>query len=202
MNLQDPVIQRRAFVILIALLLGYVFFGSTLLPFAYRVKKAEIAAVEAEVAEKERKLTIARSQEGKLEILEARMAELNADWQRLESLLPRTEEMPAFLADVSRLASRVGVKIDLLQPGPPVAGEGVTSRPIEMRVHGNYHDVGRFFSLVANASRVIRTDGLTLTGISGTSQRKNVEGGSKQGTIEAAFRATLYMMEGSHASAP
>ncbi len=198
MNLQDPVIQRRVFVILIAALLGYFYFGSTLMPFTYRVKKAELASIEAEIAEQERKLAIARSKAGRLEVLEARLAGMNADWQRLESLLPRSEEMPEFLKEISRLATRVGVKIDLLQPGTPVTGDGVLTRPIEMRVHGDYHNVGRFISLVANASRVIRTDGLTLSGLAETSARKNVEGGSRSGSIQAAFRTTLYMMEGSH----
>lgn len=199
MNLQDPVIQRRAFVILIVALLGYLYFGSTLLPFTYRVKKAEIASIEAEVAEKERKLNIARSKAGRLAVLETKLASLNDDWRRLEALLPRTEEMPEFLKEISRLATRVGVKIDLLQPGKTVPGEGVATRPIEMRVTGDYHDVGRFISLVANASRVIRTDGLSLKGLSTTASRKDVEGGSKSGTVEATFRATLYMMEGHHA---
>lgn len=195
MNLQDPVIQRRAFTGLISVLLGYVFFGSTLLPFTYRVQKAQITRLEAELAEQERKLGIARSRAGRLEVLQARMAEMQQDWQRLEALLPRTEEMPEFLREIARLASSVGVKIDLLQPGPPAPGEGVQTRPIEMRVHGDYHDVGRFIALVANASRVIRTEGLTLKGIEDTSAKKNVEGDIKEGSIEASFRATLYMME-------
>ncbi len=195
MNLQDPVIQRRSFTILIAALLGYVFFGSTLLPFTYRVQKGQITRLEAELAEQERKLEIARSRAGRLEVLQARMAEMQQDWQRLEALLPRSEEMPEFLREIARLAATVGVKIDLLQPGQAAPGEGVQTRPIEMRVHGDYHDVGRFIGLVANASRVIRTEGLTLKGIDDTPSKKNVEGGLKEGTIEATFRATLYMME-------
>jgi type IV pilus assembly protein PilO len=199
MNLQDPIIQRRAFVILIVLLTGYLYFGSTLLPFVYRVKKLEIAALKSEVAEIDRKLNIARSRAGRIEVLQANLDALNADWQRLEALLPRSEEMPEFLKEISRLATRVGVKIDLLQPGQGTAGEGVATRPIEMNVHGDYHAVGRFLGLVANATRVIRTEGLTIKGIE-PSRRRNIEGGEKMGSTEATFRATLYMMEGNHAS--
>ncbi len=199
MNLQNPVIQRRAFVVLIVLLAGYFYFGSTLLPFVYRVKKLEIATLKSEVAEIDRKLNIARSRAGQLEALQANLDQLNEDWMRLEALLPRSEEMPEFLKEISRLATRVGVKIDLLQPGQGSAGEGVDTRPIEMHVHGNYHAVGRFIGLVANASRVIRTEGLTIKGIE-SSRRRNIEGGKKMGSTEATFRATLYMMEGNHAS--
>ncbi|MBM4118137.1 hypothetical protein FJ251_10435 [bacterium] len=195
MNLQDPLVQRRAFTILITLLLGYVFFGSTLLPFTYRVKRAQITRLEAELAEQERKLGIARSRAGRLEALQSRMAEMQQDWQRLEALLPRTEEMPEFLREIARLAGAVGVKIDLLQPGPGAPGEGVQTRPIEMRVHGDYHNVGQFIAQVANASRVIRTEGLTLKGLDETSKRKTIEGGFKDGSIEATFQATLYMMD-------
>lgn len=195
MNLQDPVVQRRSFTILIMLLLGYVFFGSTLLPFTYRVKRAQITRLEVELAEQERKLSIARSRAGRLEALQTRMAEMQQDWQRLEALLPRSEEMPEFLREIARLAGGVGVKIDLLQPGPATPGDGVQMRPIEMRVHGDYHNVGQFIAQVANASRVIRTEGLTLKGLNDTSKRKNVEGDFKDGSIEASFQATLYMMD-------
>lgn len=195
MNLQDSTVQRRAFTVLITVLMGYVFFGSTLLPFTYRVKRAQITRLEAELGEQERKLSIARSRAGRLEVLQARMAEMQQDWQSLEALLPRSEEMPEFLREIARLAAAVGVKIDFLQPGQAVPGEGVQTRPIEMRVHGDYHNVGRFIAQVANATRVIRTEGLTLKGIDDASSRKNVEGGIKEGTIEATFRATLYMME-------
>ncbi len=195
MNLQDPVIQRRAFVILIVLLTGYLYFGSTLLPFVYRVKKVEIATLKSEVAEIDRKLNIARSRAGQIEVLQANLDQLNRDWLRLESLLPRSEEMPEFLREISRLATRVGVKIDMLEPGQVIAGEGVDTRSIEMRVNGDYHDVGRFISLVANATRVIRTEGITIKGLS-SSTRRNVEGGNKKGSSEATFSATLYMMEG------
>jgi type IV pilus assembly protein PilO len=198
MNLSDPVIQRRAFLLLIGILLGYLYFGSTLMPQCYRVKKAEIARVEAKIQESERKLSLARSRAGTLEVLETNIAEMQEDYRHLEQMLPLSEEIPVFLKQIANLATRAGVKIDLLQPGPVVNGEGISSRGIEMRVHGDYHDVGKFLSNVANAKRVIRTEGLDISGLTGTSAKKNVEGGEKRGTVEASFKATLYMLEGGY----
>ncbi len=199
MSLQDPTIQRRLFAVLIAALLGYLYFGSTLFPFCYRVRKAEVTRLEMELTDQERKISIAMSKAGRLEVLQAALVKLEADWRQVEELLPREEDIPAFLREVARLATRSGVKIDLLQPGPTMAGEGFKSRSIEMKVHGDYHRVGRFLSHIANAQRVIRTEGLTLQTLSATSVRKNVQGAVKDGSVEASFKATLYMLEGSHA---
>ena len=45
---------------------------------------------------------------------------------------------------------------------------------------------------------VVGDGSLVITGITKTSSRKNVEGGEKKGTVEATFRAVLYMLEASH----
>ena len=51
----------------------------------------------------------------------------------------------------------------------------------------------------AKAVDFIRTEGLTLRTLTEAASRKNVEGGVKRGTVEAKFKATLFMLEGIHA---
>lgn len=199
MNLQDPVIQRRAFVILIGLLLGYLYFGATFFPFCYRVQKAEIERLMGENLESDMKLQLARSQAGRLDVVESVLADLERDWRRVERLLPANEAMPEFMREVTKLASKANVKIDLMQPGQVTVGNGFRSRGIEMRVHGDYHDLGRFLGHIANAQRLIQTEALTLSSLAATSARKNVEGGEKKGSVEATFKATLFMLEAGNA---
>jgi type IV pilus assembly protein PilO len=199
MSLKDPVVQKRIFAVLLAGLVAYFFFGTTLFPFCYRVQKTEIERLEQQLKEKERKVMLARSKAGRMEVLQAQLVELEEDWRLLERLLPFTEDIPGFLYELGRLATQSEVAIDLLHPGQMRPGDGYSMRSIEMRVVGDYHKVGAFLSRVANASRVIRTEGLALRSLTETSSRKNVEGGVKRGTIEATFKATLFMLEGNHA---
>ncbi|MCP4548990.1 MAG: type 4a pilus biogenesis protein PilO [bacterium] len=199
MNMSDPVVQRRAFIILIGLLVGYLYFGSTFFPFCHRVRKAEIARLDTENKELERKLVIARSKAGRLEVVEARMASLEQDWRRIEQLLPSTEAMPEFMKDMTRLATKANIEIDLMQPDAPVAGDGFRARSIQMRARGGYHEIGRFLSHIANARRLIKTEALTMGGLTNTASRKNVEGGEKTGTVEVSFKATLFMLEAGNA---
>ena len=194
MNLQDPVLQRRMFTVLIAALLGYLYFGSTFLPVGYRLQKVKIEQISAELEKSERKIQIANSQAGRLDVLQPRLERLERDWRRIERLLPKAEEMPEFLENLSKHASAAGVQIDLLQPAKPTQGEGVKSRNVEVRVHGDYHDVGRFLSSLANDKRVIGTSGLSVNGISQASQSLDIEGGKKKGTVQATFTAILYML--------
>jgi type IV pilus assembly protein PilO len=196
MNLRSRTVQARLIVILLAGLLGYAYFGSTLHLACYRVRKAEIARLAAEVAEKERKIALAESQAGRLEVLQQRLQEMEADWEQLERLLPREEDMPAFIKDLARLAGGSGVQIDLMQPNAPVKEEVITSRSVEMRVKGNYHEVGKFLSEVANATRVIRTESLTLMAQDPVGKGKGAKSEDMEGTVEATFKATLYMMQG------
>jgi Tfp pilus assembly protein PilO len=195
-NLADPVLQKRIFIVMIAALLAYVYFGSTFLPIAYRVRKAKIEQISSEVEETERKLKIANSQAGRLEVLQPRLARMEADWRRVERLLPREEAMPSFVKELSSNASRAGVKIDLLVPARPIQGDGVKSSNIEVKVHGDYHRVGEFLSFIANGKRVVGTAGLTVTGIKSASRSRDIEGGRREGTVEATFTAILYMLGG------
>jgi type IV pilus assembly protein PilO len=199
MNLRDSAVQKRIFALLFAGLVGYFYFGTTLFPFCARVQKQAISRLQEQLAEKESKIQLARSKAGRLEVLQARLAEMQEEWAVLERLLPFDEDVPGFIDQVARMASQARVDIDLMEPGPVVASEGFNSRSIEMRVQGDYHQVGSFLSGIANAQRVIRTDGLNLKGLSETADRKNVEGGTKRGSVEASFKATLFMLEGSHA---
>jgi len=198
MNIHDPVIQRRIIVLLLAGLLGYAYFGSTLLPICYRVQRAEIAKVSLEIADKEWKVSLAQSQAGSLEKLQAELSELEAEWLKVQQLMPREEDMPALIQNFASLAGKSGVKIDLMQPGAMVNEETLSSKSVEMRIHGSYHQVGRFLSHVANASRVIRTESLTLTSVEGTGGPRRGKPAVKEGegTVEATFKATLYMSRG------
>jgi len=198
MNLSDPVLQKRILIVLLAAVIAYFFFGADFFPFCYRVKKAEITQLRQQVEEKERKIALSRSNAGRLEVLQQRLAELENDWRRMEQLLPRQDDIPEYVRQIARFAARAGVKVDFVQPGQTVPGLGIDSRTIEMRMHGDYHKVGDFLSLVANADRLIRTEGLVLKGLTETAARKNVEGGVKEGSVEASFKATLFMLGGGH----
>ena len=194
MNLQDPVLQKRIFIVMIAALLGYVYFGSTFIPFGYRLRKANIERISAEVEEAERKIKLADSQAGRMDVLQPRLEQLESDWRRIERMLPKNEAVPEFLKDLTNHASAAGVKIDLLQPSKPTQAEGVKSRNVEVRVHGDYHKVGKFLSNIANDKRVIGTTGLSVSGLSGASQSLDIEGGRRDGTVQASFTAIIYML--------
>jgi type IV pilus assembly protein PilO len=82
---------------------------------------------------------------------------------QLEKQLPSKAEMDALLSDVNQAGLGRSLQFDLFRPGAVVVREYYAELPIQLRVTGRYHDVGAFASDVANLSRIVTLNNLTIT---------------------------------------
>jgi type IV pilus assembly protein PilO len=82
---------------------------------------------------------------------------------QLEKQLPSKAEMDALLSDVNQAGLGRSLQFDLFRPGAVVVREYYAELPISLRVTGRYHDVGAFASDVANLSRIVTLNNLTIT---------------------------------------
>jgi Tfp pilus assembly protein PilO len=100
MNLKDPKTQKIVFGAIILAAAGWVYFGTTLMPFNYPVRKAKIAALEAEHERLAAEVEKARKVVGDLARLEAEYERLHDQWLAAQELLPEEKEMPELLRTV------------------------------------------------------------------------------------------------------
>jgi type IV pilus assembly protein PilO len=81
---------------------------------------------------------------------------------QLEKQLPSKAEMDALLSDINQAGLGRSLRFELFRPGSVSAKEYYAELPIALRVSGRYHDVGSFASDIANLSRIVTLNNLTI----------------------------------------
>ena len=210
MNLREPKSQKILAGCLALVAGGYIYFGTSLLPFNYPVRKAKIQALESEHEKLAAEVEKARKVVGDLARLEAEYERLHDQWLSAQELLPEEKEMPELLRQVTTAGSRAGVEFALFEPQAPVAREFYTDNPINVVVRGNYHQVGSFLDRLSNLERIVNVNDLTLGQPSekkvrkktSTSKKKLADDASQDkvarsnNTVEAKFTLSAYTLLG------
>lgn len=81
---------------------------------------------------------------------------------QLEKQLPSKAEMDALLSDINQAGLGRSLQFDFFKPGSVSVKEYYAELPISMRVVGRYHDLGSFASDIANLSRIVTLNNLTV----------------------------------------
>jgi type IV pilus assembly protein PilO len=80
----------------------------------------------------------------------------------LEKQLPSKAEMDALLSDINQAGLGRGLQFELFKPGQVVVKEYYAELPIDIKITGNYHDVGAFTGDIANLPRIVTLNNLNL----------------------------------------
>jgi type IV pilus assembly protein PilO len=125
--------------------------------FLYKPKAVEIAVVQTHVDSLEKKNQQARADiaQGSLQKLRAQSAEYDQSLKVMRQLVPRSNEVPALLEDISTAARRVGLDLATVEPMPVLPGEQFDTYRYKLAVIGGYHPVGQFLSNVGSLNRII-----------------------------------------------
>ncbi len=81
---------------------------------------------------------------------------------QLEKQLPSKAEMAALLSDVNQAGLGRSLQFELFRPGQVVVKDYYAELPISVKVTGKYHDMGAFASDVANLSRIVTLNNLSI----------------------------------------
>ena len=98
-----------------------------------------------------------------LESYQQQRAEIEQSFGALLKQLPTRSEMDALLIDINQAGLGRGLQFDLFKP---TASENVTEfyaeRPINLKVNGNYHDLGAFASDISKLPRIVLLNDLNI----------------------------------------
>jgi type IV pilus assembly protein PilO len=81
---------------------------------------------------------------------------------QLEKQLPSKSEMDALLSDINQAGLGRSLQFDLFRPGQVLVKEYYAELPIAVKVVGRYHDIGNFASDIANLSRIVTLNNMTI----------------------------------------
>nr|WP_315238767.1 type 4a pilus biogenesis protein PilO [uncultured Albidiferax sp.] len=98
-----------------------------------------------------------------LEALKKQREQVQQYVTQLEKQLPSKAEMAALLSDVNQAGLGRSLQFELFRPGQVVVKDYYAELPIAVRVTGKYHDVGAFASDVANLSRIVTLNNLSIS---------------------------------------
>jgi type IV pilus assembly protein PilO len=140
-----------------------VFFLTHFLPFSYPVRKERVDALKAEYEQKSTELARARASVADLPRFEAEYQQLHDRWIMAAELLPADRQMPALLRKMTLAGEQTGVQFVTFRPGGVRPETYYTEMPIEITVHGDYHQTGAFLAELANMRRIVTVSNLKLT---------------------------------------
>jgi len=104
-----------------------------------------------------------------LEALKKQKEKVDQYVLQMEKQLPSKAEMAALLSDINQAGLGRGLQFELFKPGKVDVKEYYAELPIDIKVTGNYHDVGAFAGDMANLPRIVTLNNMTLnTGKDGT----------------------------------
>jgi len=100
-----------------------------------------------------------------LDALRKQLEQVQQYVTQLEKQLPSKAEMDALLSDINQAGLGRSLQFDLFRPGQVAVREYYAELPITIRVTGTYHDLGLFAGDIANLSRIVTLNNLTLAPI-------------------------------------
>jgi type IV pilus assembly protein PilO len=174
-------------VIAVIALIGYWY-------FVYKPKGLELAATQIHVDSLDKKNQQAKADiaTGSLQKLRAQSAEYEQSLKVMRQLVPRSNEVPALLEDISTAARRVGLDLATVEPMPVLAGEQFDTYRYKLAVIGGYHPVGQFLSNVGSLNRIIApvTMAIKLHPAAGKTKARVKKGES---VIDTEFQVQTYV---------
>lgn len=97
-----------------------------------------------------------------LEVLKKQREQVLQYVTQLEKQLPSKAEMDALLSDINSAGTGRNLQFEVFRPGAIVVRDYYAELPIAIKVSGKYHDIGSFASDVANLSRIVTLNNLTI----------------------------------------
>ena len=82
---------------------------------------------------------------------------------QLEQQLPSTSDIGMLLADINQAGQGRSLQFELLRPGQVVLRDYHAELPIELKVIGRFHNMGLFASDVAQFSRIVTLNNLSIS---------------------------------------
>ena len=152
--------------------------------------REEIARLEEEYAEKERKILEGQAIEQRLPEFEREIAALQRRLGDVQQILPTNQETGDLLRWIKNLGDQSNLDLKSFAPGGLKPVEFYKEFPIEMQVVARYHDLGIFLDRVSKYSRIINVDNLRIN-----SARE------RDRTIRASFTATTFVYDDETAEA-
>ncbi len=153
-----PKIARLAAVtaLLIGIVAGYYF-------IYYQTAHQELANLQGQSEELQRKLNKVRVVASNLADFEAEVAGLQRSLDKALKQLPNRKQFEDLLRDISTTGKKVGVTIRSIERKGEVPQGFYAEVPFVIEIEGTYHDIARFFEQIAGLPRIVNMGAMDVS---------------------------------------
>jgi type IV pilus assembly protein PilO len=153
-----------------------------------------LSPISEEIKTKEQQAAKLQGEVDKLHALEARYAQFKKEAEvlqkrldELKKVLPQDKEIEQILSLVQQSARNAGLKIERGLSKPVVDRDVYSEWPLEMQVHGTYHNLGAFLEKIRELPRIVNVGKLRLEGRTSKSEE------GVPTSIGAIYEATTFV---------
>ncbi len=127
-------------------------------------------ALVARSQELQRSLNNARSIANNVSGFEAEVAGLERDLKMALKQLPNRKQFEDLLQDISTAGKKVGVTIKSIDRDNEIRRDFYAEVPFKIEIEGSYHDLARFFEVVASLPRIVNMGSMDINVVQETRQ--------------------------------
>ncbi|MDZ7734793.1 MAG: type 4a pilus biogenesis protein PilO [Gammaproteobacteria bacterium] len=126
-------------------------------------QQEQLAQAESKEQELRRTFEIKQKKAANLEPLKQQMEEMEQSFGDMLRQLPNQTEVAGLLVDISQTGLAAGLEFELFKPGDEIPAEFYAELPIDIRVVGDYHQLGEFVSGIAELPRIVTTHNVNIS---------------------------------------
>ena len=142
------------FLFLILLGLGYWFLWSPAID--------EFNQAKAKEEELRQVFLTKKAQAIKVEAYKQQMIDIEKTFGALLKQLPDKSQMDGLLTDINQAGLGRGLEFDLFKPGQESVADFYAEMPIQIKIKGNYHDIGAFATDISKLSRIVTLNDMVI----------------------------------------
>jgi type IV pilus assembly protein PilO len=103
-----------------------------------------------------------KAQAVKVDAYKQQMIDIEKTFGALLKQLPDKSQMDGLLTDINQAGLGRGLEFDLFKPGQEIVADFYAEMPIQIKIKGNYHDVGAFATDISKLSRIVTLNDLNI----------------------------------------
>src|SRR6266481_3563821 len=146
--------------LLVGVLVGIIALGYFL---DWQEQMDSLEAGRAQEAKLKDEYVLKQQQAINLDLYRQQLREIDSSFGALLRQLPNRSQMDALLVDINQAGLGRGLQFDLFKPAPSEnVREFYAELPIQVKVVGNYHDMGAFASDVGQLSRIVTLNDVSI----------------------------------------
>lgn len=108
-----------------------------------------------------------------LDAYRKQMEEVDRTFGEMLKQLPDKSQMAALLTDINQVGLARGLEFELFKPGKEVVGDFYAELPIQLKVLGNYHDLGGFAEDISRLPRIVTLNDVVITKVSAAKKSRS-----------------------------